>query len=121
MAVKVFNLEAAATGLGREAAIAAGFVPRVATSRSISRAGYYPGAQPIDTEIIYDERTGRLLGAHMVGREGVAKRIDTLATALYARLRLEDLLQLDLSYAPPFAPVWDAIIYAARKAEEREE
>ncbi|MEW6733588.1 MAG: FAD-dependent oxidoreductase [Acidobacteriota bacterium] len=118
MVVKVFNLEAAHTGLSEAAAQAAGFLPHTLISESISRAGYYPGAQRINTEIIYDQRTGRLLGAHMVGGEGVAKRIDVFATALYARLRIEDLLQLDLSYAPPFAPVWDPIIYAVRKAEK---
>jgi CoA-dependent NAD(P)H sulfur oxidoreductase len=115
--VKVFNLEAASTGLSIDSAPEAGFLPRVVQSHSISRAGYYPGAQRIDTEIIYDERTGRLLGAQMLGKEGVAKRIDVFATALYARMKVEDLLQLDLSYAPPFAPVWDPVIYAARKID----
>lgn len=117
MAVKVFNLEAASTGLTLEAAQEAGFMPRRVEAEALSRAGYYPGAQRIDTELVYDERTGRLLGAQMLGGEGVAKRIDVVAAALYARMRVDDLLQLDLSYAPPFATVWDAIQYAARKAD----
>lgn len=117
MVVKVFDMEAASAGLNAEEAAAAGFSPKIIQSRSISRAGYYPGAQPIDLEIVYDERTGRLLGTRMAGREGVAKRIDVAATALYARMKIEDLLQLDLGYAPPFAPVWDPILYAVRKAE----
>jgi CoA-dependent NAD(P)H sulfur oxidoreductase len=116
--VKVFSLEAASTGIASvDAAAEEGFSPRLIESRSISRAGYYPGAERIDTQIIYDERTGRVLGAQMVGREGVAKRIDIIATALYSRLRIEDLIQLDLSYAPPFAPVWDPILYAALKVD----
>lgn len=116
-AVKVFDLEIATTGLAVSEAQSAGFWPKVAEATSSSRAGYYPGATMIDTQIVYDERTGQLLGAQMVGSEGVAKRIDTLATALYSRLKIDDLLQLDLSYAPPFASVWEAIAYTARKAK----
>lgn len=117
MAVKVFQLEVAATGLSAGEAATAGFLPKVVEVESRSRAGYYPGGHKINTRLIYDERTGRLLGAQMVGGEDVAKRIDVVATALFARLKVEDLLQLDLSYAPPFAPVWDPILHAARKVE----
>jgi hypothetical protein len=62
-------------------------------------------------------REGRLLGGQLAGREGVAKRVDVLATALYAGLTVADLAALDLSYAPPFAPVYDPVIVAAQKAE----
>ncbi|MBL8151922.1 MAG: FAD-dependent oxidoreductase [Blastocatellia bacterium] len=118
--LKVFDLEVAVTGLSLQEAKEAGFAARSSYSSSISKAGYYPGAVEIETEIIYDTHTGRLLGAQMVGKEGVAKRVDIFATALYARLRLDDILQLDLGYAPPFAPVWDPVAYAARKAETEE-
>jgi len=59
---------------------------------------------------------GRLLGGQLAGREGAAKRIDVLATALYARLTVADLAALDLSYAPPFAPVYDPVLAVAAKA-----
>lgn len=117
-AVKVFDLEIATTGLSLDEANKAGFWAKEVSSRSVSRAGYYPGKERIDTILIYDERTGKLLGGQMLGREGVAKRIDVIATALYARMKIEDLLQLDLSYAPPFAPVWDPILYTVRKMEK---
>ncbi len=113
-AVKIFNLEIATTGLSFDEANKMGFWAKAISSRSVSRAGYYPGAERIDTTLIYDERTGKLLGGQMLGHEGVAKRIDVIATALYGRMKIEDLLQLDLSYAPPFAPVWDPILYTVR-------
>lgn len=116
--LKAFNLEIARTGLTVAEAHSAGFAARVLESRSVSRAGYYPGAQPVDVRVVYDDRTGRLLGAQMIGREGIAKRIDIFATALYSRLKVEDLLNLDLSYAPPFAPVWDPVSYVARKIDK---
>jgi NADPH-dependent 2,4-dienoyl-CoA reductase/sulfur reductase-like enzyme len=112
---KVAGCEVATTGLSAVKAEQAGFLPRVVETDSPSRASYYPGATRITTRLIYDDRTGRLLGAQMIGNEGVAQRIDVVATALYSRLRLEDLLNLDLAYAPPFAPVWDPLLYAARK------
>ena len=60
--------------------------------------------------------TGRLLGVQIVGYEGSAKRIDTAATALWNHMTVEDMTALDLAYAPPFAPVWDPILVAARQA-----
>lgn len=115
-AVKVFTLEVARTGLSLPEARAAGFSAKKVTITASSRAGYYPGAQPLTLVLIFDEETHRVLGAQMVGREGVAKRIDVFATALHARLTLEDMSQLDLSYAPPFAPVWDPILIAVNAA-----
>lgn len=114
--VKVFDLEVARTGLSLQEALAAGFKAKKVSITASSRAGYYPGAQPITLALIFDEATHRLLGAQMVGREGVAKRIDVFATALHARMTLEEMSQLDLSYAPPFAPVWDPILTAVNAA-----
>ncbi|MBI4855040.1 MAG: FAD-dependent oxidoreductase [Acidobacteria bacterium] len=114
-AVKVFDLEIATTGLSIDEAKAAGFWVKELSSHSVSRAGYYPGSEPIFTSLLYDERTGKVLGGQMIGYEGVAKRIDVIATALFNKMKVEDLLQLDLSYAPPFAPVWDPILYTVRK------
>ena len=62
--------------------------------------------------------TGRLLGAQIVGREDAAKRIDVLATAIWNEMDVDEVLSLDLSYAPPFSPVWDPVLIAARKASE---
>ena len=84
---------------------------------SRSRAKYYPGAQPLHVRLVHAP-DGRLLGGQLAGREGAAKRIDVLATALYARLTVSDLAALDLSYAPPFAPVYDPVLAAAMKAAQ---
>ena len=67
-------------------------------------------------KLIAEQRTGRLLGAQIVGREGAAKRIDVLATAIWNEMDVDEVLSLDLVYAPPFSPVWDPVLIAARKA-----
>jgi hypothetical protein len=68
--------------------------------------------------MIAEQRTGRLLGSQIVGLEGSAKRFDTAAVALWHRMTVEDMTALDLAYAPPFSPVWDPILVAARKASD---
>ncbi|MCD6291136.1 MAG: NADH oxidase, partial [Anaerolineae bacterium] len=73
---------------------------------------------PIHVKLVYERESGRLLGGQMIGRKGVAKRIDVLAAALHAGWTTEDLGHLDLSYAPPFAPVWDPILIAANVASK---
>jgi NADPH-dependent 2,4-dienoyl-CoA reductase/sulfur reductase-like enzyme len=115
VAVKVFGLEVASTGLGLAEARAAGLDAVATDEVSRSRAKYYPGSSPLHVRLVHT-REGRLLGGQLAGREGVAKRVDVLATALYARLTLADLAALDLSYAPPFAPVYDPVLAAAIKA-----
>jgi NADPH-dependent 2,4-dienoyl-CoA reductase/sulfur reductase-like enzyme len=115
---KVCDLEVARTGLREADADDAGFRFVTATVESTTRAGYFPDARPITTKLIAERRSGRLLGAQIVGREGAAKRIDVLATALWNDMTVEDIAGLDLSYAPPFAPVWDPVLIAARKAWE---
>jgi NADPH-dependent 2,4-dienoyl-CoA reductase/sulfur reductase-like enzyme len=67
---------------------------------------------------VFDETSRRLLGGQMVGHEGVAKRIDTIAAALQAGWTIDELAELDASYAPPFAPVWDPILVAANLARK---
>ena len=69
-------------------------------------------------KLVTELRSGRLLGGQIVGREGAAKRIDILATAITAGMTVEQMTALDLSYAPPFSPVWDPVLIAARKAAE---
>ena len=115
---KVCDLEVARTGLSEAEAESAGFCYVTAKVDSTTRAGYFPGAQPIRVKMIAEERSGRLLGAQIVGREGAAKRIDVLATAIWNEMHVDEVLSLDLSYAPPFAPVWDPVLIAARKAFE---
>ena len=113
---KVFELEVARTGLTLERARTAGFDAESVTITAPSKAGYYPGAEPLTVAVIFDRRSGRLLGAQMVGREGVSKRIDAFAVALMNRLTLDEAAYLDLSYAPPFAPVWDPVLVAIHAA-----
>ena len=113
---KVCDLEVARTGLREADADRAGLRYVSTVVQSTTRAGYFPGTQPITTKLIAEKRSGRLLGAQIVGREGAAKRIDVLATALWNEMTVEELSGLDLSYAPPFAPVWDPVLIAARKS-----
>ena len=85
---------------------------------STTKAGYFPGAAPIRVSMIAERRSGRLLGAQIVGRRAAAKRIDALAICIWNQMTVDEILSLDLSYAPPFAPVWDPVLIAARKAFE---
>ena len=113
--VKVFGLEVARTGLTLAEARDAGLAAAATDVVSRSRAKYYPGAQPLHVRLVHTPE-GRLLGGQLAGQEGAAKRIDVLATALHAGLAVTDLAALDLSYAPPFAPVYDPVLAAAIKA-----
>jgi len=116
-AVKVFDLEVARTGLSVEEARAENFDASMLEDETASRAGYYPGGANILTRIVQD-KGGRLLGAQMVGREGVAQRIDVYAAALHANLKLEELNRFDLAYAPPFAPTIDPILRATKSRDK---
>ncbi|MFI1971468.1 flavoprotein oxidoreductase [Streptomyces cinnamoneus] len=113
---KVCDLEIARTGLLEEQATAMGLRFVTATVESTSRAGYYPQASPMTVKMLAERRTGRLLGVQIVGREGAAKRVDVAAVALTARMTVDQMTALDLGYAPPFSPVWDPVLVAARKA-----
>jgi NADPH-dependent 2,4-dienoyl-CoA reductase/sulfur reductase-like enzyme len=113
---KICDHEVARTGLNKEEAHDAGFDVATATIESTTRARYYPNAAPITVKVVVDRKSARLLGAQIVGREGAAKRIDVLATALWNDMTVEEIQQLDLGYAPPFSPVWDPVLVAVRKA-----
>ncbi|WNZ08008.1 FAD-dependent oxidoreductase [Streptomyces sp. 11x1] len=113
---KVCDLEIARTGLREKDADRAGLQYVSVTVESTSRAGYYPGAAPMTVKMLAERRTGRLLGVQIVGREGAGKRVDIAAVALTAGMTVEQMTALDLGYAPPFSPVWDPILVAARKA-----
>ena len=86
-----------------------------------SHAGYYPGADPLVIKLVWNCRDGRLLGAQAVGSEGVDKRIDVLATAIHAGFAVDDLEELDLAYAPPFASARDAEVMAGDTLRTRVE
>ncbi|MEX5719884.1 FAD-dependent oxidoreductase [Geodermatophilus maliterrae] len=115
---KICATEAARTGLSEAEAELAGYSFVTAAVDSTTKAGYFPGASPIRVKMIAERRSGRLLGAQIVGREGAAKRIDALAICIWNEMTVDEVLSLDLSYAPPFAPVWDPVLIAARKAFE---
>jgi NADPH-dependent 2,4-dienoyl-CoA reductase/sulfur reductase-like enzyme len=113
---KICDYEFARTGLNEREAREAGFDFATAKIEATTRAGYYPGAAPITVKVVVERPSGRLLGAQIVGREGAAKRVDVLATAIWNDMTVEEIQQLDLGYAPPFSPVWDPVLVAARRA-----
>jgi NADPH-dependent 2,4-dienoyl-CoA reductase/sulfur reductase-like enzyme len=115
---KICGVEVARTGLREPEATQAGFEHLSVVVESTTRAGYFPGAAPMKTKLIVEKRSGRLLGAQIVGRENAAKRVDGLAIALWNEMTVEEMTGLDLGYAPPFSPVWDPVLIAARKASE---
>ncbi len=116
---KIFGLEAAQTGLSTEAAENEGMEPDSVRITGATRSHAYPGGGRITVKLIFERGSGRLLGAQLVGAEGVAKRVDILAAALAAGMRVHDVAALDLSYAPPFAPVWDPVLIAANQAVKK--
>lgn len=111
--VKIFEHTAAMTGLSEKAARDAGFDVGVAKVHKDHHAGYYPGGELLSLTLVYDRKTGRLLGAQAFGKAGVEKRVDVLATALHGQMTLEDLTELDLAYAPPYSSANDPINLAA--------
>jgi NADPH-dependent 2,4-dienoyl-CoA reductase/sulfur reductase-like enzyme/rhodanese-related sulfurtransferase len=110
--VKVFDLTVAKTGLSEKEAVAEGYSPLVLYVQPGHHAGYYPGSKPLNIKTVTERESGRLLGAQIIGEEGVDKRVDVFATAIYHQMRLEDLLQLDLAYAPPYSAARDPVIIA---------
>lgn len=113
---KICKLEVGRTGLQEREADALGLQYASAVIKSRTRAGYYPGAASISVKVLAEKGSGRLLGGQIVGGEGSAKRIDILAVALHAGMTVDEIIDLDLSYAPPFSPVWDPVAVAAREA-----
>ena len=115
--VKVFDLAAAGTGLGEEAARRAGFDPLTVEVTVPDHKAYYPGAQELRIRVTGDRRTGDLLGAQMLGswHAEVATRIDVFAAALFSGLTVDELSDLDLSYTPPLGSPWDAVQMAGQE------
>jgi NADPH-dependent 2,4-dienoyl-CoA reductase/sulfur reductase-like enzyme len=119
LAFKVFDLEVASTGLNSEAGKAHGFDVESQIIQHDSRVGYMPGAEPLTVKLVFDRGSGRLLGGQMVGKEGVARRINALAVALHQRMSVDEVARLDFAYAPPFSPTFDPILIAAEQASKK--
>jgi NADPH-dependent 2,4-dienoyl-CoA reductase/sulfur reductase-like enzyme len=120
--LKAFDLEVARTGItDHERAVEAGFDPQTETVEAASRSGYYPGGTTITLSLTVDRESEGVLGASMVGEEGVAHRINTVVTALFSGMDLAELERLDLAYAPPFSTVWDPILVGAKVTRGRVE
>jgi NADPH-dependent 2,4-dienoyl-CoA reductase/sulfur reductase-like enzyme/rhodanese-related sulfurtransferase len=114
--VRVCGMVAGGTGLTEKGARRQDRDVAVAYNIGSNHAGYYPGAQTLILKLVYDPESGRLLGAQAAGPDGVDKRLDILATAIYGGMTLEDLEQLDLCYAPPFGSAKDVVILAGMAA-----
>ena len=113
---KFCNLEVSRTGLGEQQARDAGFDPVVATIKTTTIAGYFPEAGELIVLMVADRSSRRLLGVQIVGERNAGLRIDVAATAITAEMTVDDVVMLDLAYAPPFASVWSPLLVAARKA-----
>lgn len=118
--VKVFDMTAAATGINETTAKSAGLdVDKVILS-PMSHAGYYPGGKVMTMKVVFEKETYRLLGAQIVGYEGVDKRIDVLATAIHTGMKATELAELDLAYAPPYSSAKDPVNLAGFMIENIE-
>ena len=107
--IKVFDMTAAVTGLSEKAAISSGIDADTVILSPMSHAGYYPGGRLMTMKVVFEKKTYRLLGAQVVGYEGVDKRIDVLATAIHAGMKATELKDLDLAYAPPYSSAKDPV------------
>ncbi len=116
---KIFDLEAASTGLNEQQALEAGLHPVSALVQGRSRAHVYPGSEPIHIRLVAERSTGLLLGAQMVGKEGAVGRTNVVAACLQRQGSLEHLAYMDLCYAPPYSPVWDPLHIAAQECQKK--
>ena len=107
--IKVFDLTAAATGFNETNARKSGLEADTVILSPMSHAGYYPGGKVMTMKVVFEKGTYRLLGAQIVGYDGVDKRIDVLATAIHAGLKATELKDLDLAYAPPYSSAKDPV------------
>lgn len=111
---KICSVEVGRTGLQERELQELGWEYVSETIESRTKAGYYPGSGPIHVKLSAERRTGKILGGQIVGETGSAKRIDVVAAAITGGLTAEAVSELDLGYAPPFSPLWDPVIMAAR-------
>ncbi|WP_100374196.1 FAD-dependent oxidoreductase [Bacillus sp. FJAT-45037] len=116
--LKFFSLTLGRSGLSKTEAKMLSIPAKVVDAELPHHAGYYPGAEKLTIRLMYHEENDQLLGAQIIGKEGVDKRVDVLATALYHKMKIGDLEHLDLAYAPPYNGVWDPIQQTARRRRE---
>lgn len=107
--IKIFDMTAAATGINEKTAKSLGIATDKVILSPMSHAGYYPGGKMMTMKVLFEKETYRLLGAQIVGFEGVDKRIDVLATAIRAGMKAYELTELDLAYAPPYSSAKDPV------------
>jgi NADPH-dependent 2,4-dienoyl-CoA reductase/sulfur reductase-like enzyme len=112
---KVFDMQVARTGLSVAEAEKFEFEPVEIMIKARSRAHAHPGTLSIWVEMVGDKKTGKLVGAQLVGKEGAAHRVNALAVALHKKMTVEEFSQCDLAYAPPFSPTWDPMLTAANQ------
>jgi rhodanese-related sulfurtransferase len=114
---KIFDLTAAVTGLNEKNAIKWGIPYIKSYTHGSSHASYYPGSFPLSIKILFDPKSGKLLGAQVIGKDGIDKRIDVFATALRHGLTVYDLAELELAYAPPYGSAKDPVNMAGFVAQ----
>ncbi|MBW1846425.1 MAG: FAD-dependent oxidoreductase [Deltaproteobacteria bacterium] len=107
--VKIFDMTVASTGANEKLLIREQIPYLSSFTQSGSHASYYPGAQPIDIKLLFSPDSGKVLGAQMIGRQGVDKRIDVIATAIRGSMTVFDLEELELAYAPPYSSAKDPV------------
>ena len=115
---KVCDIEIARTGLSVSECERVGVDAVAATIEGTTKAGYYPGADAIAVKTVAERSTGRMLGAQIIGGAGAGKRIDAAAVAIWNEMTIDALINVDLAYAPPFSPVWDPLLIAARRTAD---
>ena len=107
--IKIFDMTAAATGINEKTAKALGIDTDKVILSPMNHAGYYPGGELMTMKVLFEKETYRILGAQIIGFQGVDKRIDVLATAIRARMKAHQLIDLDLAYAPPYSSAKDPV------------
>jgi NADPH-dependent 2,4-dienoyl-CoA reductase/sulfur reductase-like enzyme/rhodanese-related sulfurtransferase len=107
--IGAFGMALSITGVSEKQAVNLGIKPEIIHLHPGSHAGYYPGSERVSLKVLFDKVTGKILGAQGVGLDGIDKRIDVIATAIYAGLKIQDLMNLELAYAPAFGSAKDAI------------
>lgn len=115
--IKVFDMTAAVTGINEKTAASLGIETDKVILSPMSHAGYYPGGRLMTMKVLFEKGSYRLLGAQIVGFDGVDKRIDVLATAIRAGMKAYELVDLDLAYAPPYSSAKDPVNMAGYIAE----
>jgi len=116
---RIFDLGAACTGLTFAEAEEMGLEPEKIIVKSRDRARYFPSSSPLTTLLTVSRRDRRILGAQLAGKVEAVKRIDTYSVAIHNRMTVDQLFDLDLAYAPPFSPVYDPVLLAARVARKK--